>query len=176
LPARIVYRGAVRAGTVTKPNAGQQVAIIGADSVMIRRETGAGVPLYVTVPLSAYSGVLLSVHDAPEGRTVALRLHHRNDDLDVPLFEADDTDDVIADWQAWSRTLSRPLLIQNADGEICEPLERLGGVVVKRPLARRANRFFADRRPRFLCERKTGGTLPKTVYREDEIIARDVAS
>ena len=170
LPARVTYLGAARAGTA------QHVAIIGQDSVMIRRETEAGVPLYVTVPLAAYSGVLLTANDAVHGSghgpSVALTLHHPNGDLDVPLFEADDTDDVIADWQAWSRTLARPLLIRNSDGEICEPRERLGGLTVKPPMARRANRFFADRRPRFLCERRTGGPAFGAVYAEAEIIAR----
>ncbi|MCT8970362.1 DUF6101 family protein [Microbaculum marinisediminis] len=173
LPARVVYKGVSRAGGHAP---GQHVAIVGRDSVMIRRETNAGVPLYVTVPLSAYAGVLLSVHDGPEGRIVGLTLHHRNGDLEVPLFEADNTDDVIADWQVWSRTLSRPLLIRNADGTVCEPQERLGGVIVKRPVARRANRFFAERRPKFLCQRGTGGRLSGIIYREDEIIARDIAS
>jgi hypothetical protein len=169
LPARVSYRGAARAGTAA------QVAIIGADSVMIRRETGAGVPLYVTVPLRAYAGVLLSVRETASGQAVALRLHHKNGDLDVPLFEAESTEDVIADWQAWARTLARPLLIQNADGEIVEPFERLGGVVVKMPAARRANRFFAERRPRFLCKRRIGGRPSGAVFDEAEIIARDTA-
>lgn len=167
LPARVSYSGAARAGTAP------QIAIIGRDSVMIRRETGAGIPLYVTVPLSAYRGVLLSVRERPGGPLVALRLHHANGDLGVPLFEADDTNDVIAEWQLWARALARPLLIENADGEICEPFERLGGVVVKRPKARRANRFFAERRPRFLCARKTGGRPSGVVHRDAEIIARD---
>jgi len=178
LPARVTYRNVAHAGSA-RQTGGQQisadhVAIIGADSVMIRRETGAGVPLYVTVPLAAYSGVLLAVHHGLQGSTVELRLHHPDPDLDVPLFEADDTDDVIADWQAWSRTLGRPLLIRNADGEICEPRERLGGVFVKPPMARRANRFFADRRPRMLCNRKVGGRPAGIVHRGDEIIARDM--
>jgi hypothetical protein len=167
LPARVTYQGAARAGTA------QQVAIIGQDSVMIRRETNAGVPLYMTVPLAAYSGVLLSVHDSDFGPSVELTLHHPNGDLGIPLFEADDTNDVIADWQAWSRTLARPLLIQNSDGEISEPRERLGGVTVKPPLARRANRFFAERRPRFLCERSTGGPTKGPVNTGAEIIARN---
>ncbi len=173
LPARVVYHGTPRAGGHA---AAGQVAIIGRDSVMIRRETGAGVPLYVTVPIAAYSGVLLAVRDEPGAPLVELRLHHSNSDLDVPLFEADDTCDVIADWQSWARTLSRPLLIRDADGTITEPYERLGGVVVKPAAARRANRFFAERRPRFLCRRSVGGRLPGLVHREAEIIARDVAS
>jgi Family of unknown function (DUF6101) len=166
LPARVTYRGAARAGTAL------QVAIIGQDSVMIRRETNAGVPLYVTVPLAAYSGVLLTAKETVHGPSVALTLHHPNGDLDVPLFEADDTDDVIADWQAWSRTLARPLLIRNSDGEIREPRRRLGGLTIKSPTARRANRFFAERRPRFLCERRTGGPAHGAIYVEHEMFAR----
>jgi Family of unknown function (DUF6101) len=168
LPARVVYRDATRAGDAPR------IAIIGSEKIMIRRETGAGVPLYLTVPLRAYAGVLLSVRDTPDTCRVSLQLHHPNRDLGVPLFEADDTDDVIADWRAWSRTLRRPLLIEENDGGICEPFERIGAVTVKRPKARRVNTFFAERRPKFLCRRKVGGAFPGAVFHEDEIIARAV--
>ena len=186
LPARVVYSDSDRR---RQKAARQQVAIVGEDSVMIRRETGAGVPLYMTVPLSAYQGVLLQVRDetepttaGPAGETssepfgealAALHLHHANPDLAVPLMEADDTDDVIADWQAWGRMLRRPLLIRGVDGSICEPYVRLGELIIRPAAARRANTFFRERRPRFLSRRQVGGRFPGRVYRETEIIARD---
>lgn len=168
LPARVDYAGAARAGTTP------QTAVIEADRVVIRRMTGAGVPLYVSVPLRAYRGVLLT---APEGggAGVSLRLDHDNGDLAVPLFEAADCDEVIADWQAWSRTLRKPLLIADADGTVYPAEDRLGALAVASPKARRVNRFFAERRPRFLCRRKVGGAPSGIVHREDEIIARDTA-
>ncbi|MEJ8571043.1 DUF6101 family protein [Microbaculum marinum] len=166
LPARVTFHGWSRAGGVP------QTAVVGRDGVMIRRETNAGAPLYVTVPIGSYRGVLLSVRDRRGTVRVGLRLHHANCELGVPLFEADDTDDVIAEWQAWGRALARPLLIETALGEIYEPDARIGAVAVKPPRARRANRFFEERRPRFLCGRKMGGALPGIVHREDEIIAR----
>jgi len=180
LPARVVYSGRDQSGhdRHRRPASRQQVAIVGEESVMIRRETGAGVPLYMTVPLSAYQGVLLQVRDAAtagDEALAALHLHHANPDLAVPLMQADDTDDVIADWQAWGRTLRRPLLIRGVDGSICEPYVRLGGLIVRPTAARRANTFFRERRPRFLSKRQVGGAFPGRVYRETEIIARDTA-
>lgn len=168
LPARVDYLGATRAGTTP------QTAVVSPDRVTIRRMTGAGAPLYVGVPLSAYRGVLLSVRSEGGSERISLKLHHPNDELAVPLFEADDMDDVVADWQAWGRMLARPLLIEQADGAIAEPYERLGSLVVKRPRARRANRFFAERRPRMLCSRRVGGRSSGLVHRDDEIIARAV--
>lgn len=165
LPARVEYFGAVRAG------ARRHSAVIGPDSIVIRRMTGAGVPLYVTVPVRCYRGVLLTAADGGDER-VALRLVHANDELAVPLFEADDADDVLADWQAWGRALARPLLIEDADGVLCEPHDRLGSLIVKRPKARRVNKFFAERRPRFLCRRAVGGKWTGAVHHEPEIIAR----
>lgn len=175
LPARATYQGASCAGT-NQISANPMVAIIGPESVMIRRETSAGVPLYTTVPLTAYRGVLLSVRDDHNTTWVSLKLHHPNADLCVPLLYSDDTCDVIADWQSWSRTLKRPLLIENAGGEISEPNVRLGGLIVKPARARRANRFFAERRPQFLCKRRVGGKMPGVVHDGDEIIARSVSA
>ncbi len=165
LPARIDYQGTVRAGYIP------QTAVIADKVVVIRRMTGAGVPLYVTVPLAAYSGVVLT-SDA-DGEGVALRLDHPNRDLAIPLYRSGDADDVIAEWQAWGRTLRRPILIEDADGEVRDPHERIGMLIVHRPKARRLNRFFADRRPRVLMNRKLGGRPSGLVHRDDEIIARD---
>jgi len=170
LPARASYEVASRAGAVP------MVAIIGPESVMIRRESRAGVPLYSTVPLEEFRGVLLSVRERHDATWVSLELFHDDPDLSVPLLWADDTDDVIADWQSWSRTLRSPLLLRSPSGEITTPHMRLGGLVVNPPRARRANTFFAERRPKFLCTRRVGGRLPGIIHREDEIIARSVSA
>lgn len=167
LPARVDYRGLARAGYT------DQTAVIGPEGVMIRRITGAGVPLYVSVPLSAYRGIVLAVEEEGGLERFTLRLDHASRELAVPLLEAADTDDIVADWQAWGRMLARPLFLEEPDGELRAPHERLGGLVVKRPRARRVNRFFAERRPKMLCRRKPGGPARGPVHRETEIIARD---
>jgi hypothetical protein len=131
-------------------------------------------PPHVSVPLGAYRGVLLTSAAGP-GDRVVLRLDHANEELAIPLFDSDDCDDVIADWQAWSRTLRRPLLIADLDGTLIEAQSRLGALTVEPPRARRLNAFFAERRPRFLCRRRVGGLPPGIVHNEDEIIARDIA-
>jgi hypothetical protein len=165
LPARVDYAGKTRAGTTP------QTAVIERDRVVIRRMTGAGVPLYMSVPLASYRGVLLSA----AGDGVVLRLEHENGELAVPLYRADDADDVLAEWQAWSRTLGRPLLISDADGVAHDAEDRVGALIVRRPKARRVNKFFAERRPRVLCRRKVGGPATGPVHSEDEIIARDTS-
>lgn len=166
LPARVDYPGVTRAGTC------RQTAVIGPEIVVIRRMTGADVPLYMSVPLKSYRGVLLTAADG-SGDRVALRLEHDNAELAVPLFEADDTDDVMADWQAWSRALRRPLLIADSDGVAHPAQDRLGALVIHRPRARRVNKFFAERRPRILTRRHVGGRPSGRVHAETEIIARD---
>lgn len=47
-------------------------------------------------------------------------------------------------------------------------------VAMIRPMARRANRFFADRRPEFLSKRQMGEIHRVVIWRdEDELIARE---
>lgn len=168
LPARVAFAGPARAGAAV------HTVVIDREAVMIHRTSTTGLPLYISVPVSSYRGVLLSAREEDGAARVVLRLLHANGDLGVPLLEADDADDVIADWRAWGSALGRPLLIEDAEGQVREPFSRLGAVLVKPVKARRVNTFFAERRPRFLCARRVGGPPPGRVHREDEIIARDV--
>lgn len=51
---------------------------------------------------------------------------------------------------------------------------RGGRVAMFPPMARRANRFFADRRPEFLAKRQMGEVHQFVIWRdEDELIARE---
>lgn len=169
LPARVAFTSIARAGSAV------HTVVIDREDVMIHRAGEGRIPLTISVPVSAYRGVLLSTREDGGILSVALRLLHRNSDLAVPLLIGEDSDDAIADWSAWGRTLRRPLLIEDADGCVSEPFERLGGVLLRPAKARRVNKFFAERRPRMLCTRQVGGQTSGIVHREDEIIARGIA-
>ncbi len=168
MPVHIGYAGRGRRGPVS------QVAVIRPEVVTIRRECEAGVPLYITVPVRAYRGVVLSVRMGAAGEEVSLRLEHGNADLAIPLFVSTDADEALAEWRAWGKALSCPLLVEDAEGRVSQVEPHVGGIAVQPPRARRANKFFAERRPRFLTRRRTGGVATGPVLREDEIIARGI--
>ena len=72
----------------------------------------------VKVPVAAFLGVALRLTPSPEGgpNSVAVSLEHRDPALSVPLYTAEHTNDVVAEWQLWARILGRPLLVTDADG------------------------------------------------------------
>nr|WP_280113385.1 DUF6101 family protein [Lutibaculum baratangense] len=168
MPIRIGYSGRGRRGPVP------QLAVIRRETVVIRRECEAGVPLYIQVPTRSYRGVVLSARAGTDGQEISLRLEHGNADLAVPLPVEGSPEDALETWHVWAELLGCPLLIEDADGRIHDVERRLGGLAVRPPRARRANRFFAERRPRFLTRRRVGGVATGPVLREDEIIARGV--
>ncbi|MCB1475279.1 MAG: hypothetical protein H6883_01820 [Rhodobiaceae bacterium] len=143
-------------------------ATLEASRVTFRRAGDGRPPLYVTVPVSCYQGVVMT----RSGEALQLVLRHRNGDLDLPLLEAEDDDDIIADWQAWARILDCPALIEGADGALVDPFPKLGELKVDRPRARRANTFFRERRPKKLMYREVGGEAGPVHRDEREIIAR----
>ena len=55
--------------------------------------------------------------------------------LSLPLYRADDGDDIVAEWQSWARVLGLPLLVAEADGVLREPFDRIGAVRVAAPAA-----------------------------------------
>lgn len=169
LPARLAFTSVARTGSAV------HTVVLGRENVMIRRVGEGRIPLTISVPVSSYRGILLSTREDGGMLSIMLRLLHRNNDLAVPLLTGGDADDAVADWSAWGRMLRRPLLIEDADGCVREPFERLGGVLLRPVKARRVNRFFAERRPKMLCRRQVGGRPCGVVHREDEIIARDLA-
>ena len=93
--------------------------------------------------------------DQPAG--VAVYLEHRDPALSIELYSAENSDDVVAEWQLWSRVLGVPALVAGSDGEFSEPFPRLGAVLCKAPAQRRRRRSpLAKRRPRFLTRRRAG--------------------
>ena len=91
------------------------------------------------------------------------------------MFSAYDYDDVVAEWQLWARVLKLPLLIADRDGNLREPVPRLGalGMADVAPRRRRRN-AIKSRRPAFLLRRRTGFMPTRSIvhHGEREIIAR----
>lgn len=139
---------------------------------VIQGRLSSGVPLFLDVPVSAYRGVAARL--VPVGSDGALRvsleLLHADPALTLTLAVADDPADIAADWQAWGKALTLPLLLVTPDGKVTT------AEVARRPAAttqRRARRFLAGRRPRFLARRKTGRPGPAERLEAREIIARN---
>src|SRR6266516_8137927 len=72
-----------------------------------------------------FLGVALHLVASEAGECVALSLAHRDPALSVPLFSESGSDDVIAEWQLWARTLRLPLLVADRGGNLREPFERM---------------------------------------------------
>ena len=137
-----------------------------------------GMRIALNVPVQAFLGVSIRLtpeqNGAPAG--VGVFLEHRDPALSIELYAAQNSDDVVAEWQLWSRVLGVPCLVAGADGAFAEPFPRLGAVRFKAPAQRRRRRSsLSKRRPRFLARRRTGMTrLGSQVHRQErEIIARN---
>jgi hypothetical protein len=132
----------------------------------------------VNVPVSAYLGVAVRM-EAPAAGTpggVAVVLEHRDPGLSVPLYQAAEGTDIVAEWRTWARVLSLPLLVAGADGGLREPFARIGAVRIAAPLGRRRRRgTIKARRPSIFLRRKAGDAKrPVTIHAgEREIIARN---
>jgi hypothetical protein len=112
--------------------------------------------------------------ETPAG--VAVFLEHRDPALSLELYAAQNADDVVAEWQLWSRVLGVPCLVAGSDGALREPFPRLGAIRTKPPAQRRRRRSaVSKRRPRFLARRRAGVTRNAAlVHRQErEIIARN---
>jgi hypothetical protein len=145
------------------------------ERVTLRRSV-RGVPMKVSVPVSAFLGVAMRMvpPDAAAPATVTVTLEHRDQGLTVPLFAAPDSTDLIAEWRMWARVFGLPLLVAGEDGKLHEPFARLGAVSVGTPRERARRRSaIVKRRPRILMRRKPGRPGATVVHREREIIARN---
>ena len=147
------------------------------ERVILRRAV-QGMRIALNVPVQAFLGVSIRLtpehNGAPAG--VGVFLEHRDPALSIELYAAQNSDDVVAEWQLWSRVLGVPCLIAGSDGAFSEPFPRLGAVRCKAPAQRRRRRSaVSKRRPRFLARRRSGVTrLAPLVHREErEIIARN---
>ena len=142
------------------------------ERIVLRRSV-RGMLMAVNLPVASYLGVALRI-EPPDG-AVALVLEHRDSALSLPLYRADESTDVVAEWQSWARALKLPLLIAEADGELREPFERIGALRVAAPLRRRRKRSAVKaRRPSIFLRRKPGRRLGAAAvhHGEREIIAR----
>jgi hypothetical protein len=93
----------------------------------------------------------------------------------LPLYHASEGTDIVAEWQAWARVLSLPLLVAEESGHLREPFARIGALRVAASVARRRRRgTLKARRPSILLRRKPGNTnrAPVVHKHEREIIAR----
>jgi hypothetical protein len=146
------------------------------ERVVLRRAV-RGIRMAVKVPVAAFQGVALRLIPSAGGpNTVAVSLEHRDPGLSVPLYSAEHTNDVVAEWQLWARVFGLPLLVADPAGSLREPFRRLGGVRVGAPAPRRRRRnAIKARRPSILLRRRPGvmPELPVVHRREREIIARN---
>jgi Family of unknown function (DUF6101) len=147
------------------------------ERVILRRAV-QGMRIALNVPVQAFLGV--SIRLTPEGDDtpagIAVFLEHRDPALSIELYAAQNSDDVVAEWQLWSRVLSLPRLVAGSDGALSEPFPQLGAVCCKPPAQRRRRRSaLAKRRPKFLVRRRAGvaRSLALVHRGEREIVARN---
>jgi Family of unknown function (DUF6101) len=147
------------------------------ERVILRRAV-QGMRIALNVPVKAFRGVAIRLipeqDDQPGG--VAVYLEHVDPALSIELYSAENSDDVVAEWQLWSRVLGVPCLVAGSDGAFSEPFPRLGAVRCKQPAQRRRRRSpLARRRPKFLARRRAGTNrvAPLVHQGEREIIARN---
>ena len=145
---------------------------------VIMRRAVQGMRIALNLPLQSYLGVSIRVvaeqHDTPAG--IAVFLEHRDPALAIELYAADNADEVVAEWNSWSRALDVPMLVADAEGRLAEQSPRLGAVRVSAPSQRRRRRnALHRRRPKFLVRRKPGVMRGAAqVHRDErEIIARN---
>jgi hypothetical protein len=170
LPLRFEARDAAADGSV-------RFVELTRERVVLRRSV-LGMLMAVNLPVASYLGVALRI-EPPVGdaeSAVTLMLEHRDRALSLPLYRADDSTDVVAEWQSWARALKLPLLVAEADGRLREPFERVGSLRVGAPRPRRRKHStLKRRRPSIFLRRKPGRRLDAApVHRgEREIIARN---
>ena len=147
------------------------------ERVILRRAV-QGMRIALNVPVQAFLGVSIRMtpeqNGAPAG--IGVFLEHRDPALSIELYRAQDTNDVVAEWQLWSRVLGVPCLVAGSDGGMAQPFPTLGKVRFKAPAQRRRRRSpLSKRRPRFLARRRTGvmRVAPLVHQGEREIIARN---
>ncbi len=133
----------------------------------------SGLPISFALPARVFRGVAARAIDHGDGDvTVTLELHHDDPDLCIPLLVAHDLCDIAADWRSWSEAYRIPMMMVEADG-VARPLENhLTNFGKAKSAPRRRYSYFADRRPRFLVRRKTGGMGMAMKLEGRELIAR----
>lgn len=134
---------------------GHRSVTLDQERVLLMRRLGA-VAMNVALPVASYRGIALRIipgeHEKDDRVTVSLV--HRDRDFDIPLYEASDDEDVIAEWRLWGTTLGLPLMIEGIDGHLVAADKRIGALTVDRPRPRRRHAMLTGRRPRFLTRRR----------------------
>jgi hypothetical protein len=146
------------------------------ERVILRRAV-RGMRIALNVPVKAFRGVSIRLTpergEKPAG--VAVYLEHIDPALSIELYSAENSDDIVAEWQSWASVLGLPRIVAGSDGAFSEPFPQMGGVRIK-PVAprRRRKSAVARRRPKFLVRRRAGAvrTMPLVHEGEREIIAR----
>jgi hypothetical protein len=170
LPLRFEARDAAADGSV-------RFIELTRERVVLRRSV-RGMLMAVNLPVASYLGVALRI-EPPAGTAasaVTLVLEHRDSALSLPLYRADDSSEVVAEWQSWARVLQLPLLVTEPDGRLREPFARIGALRIAAPAPRRRKRSAVKaRRPSIFLRRKPGRRLGGAAvhHGEREIIARN---
>jgi hypothetical protein len=146
------------------------------DRVVMRRAV-RGIPMSVGVPVCEFRGLTLRLVSFADGgpKAVAIVLEHRDPSLSLPLFVAEEDEDIVTICKAWSRVLRLPLLTE-AYRRPGKRLVRVGALVAGKASPRRRRRAtIKQRRPSILMRRKPGRASDETVLHRDEreIIARN---
>jgi hypothetical protein len=143
------------------------------ERVVVRRCVD-GIAMALDLPLPEFLGVALRVKPQGDSEAVSVTLEHPDPVFSIPLYAAGDSDDVVAEWQAWAEVLRRPLLITDDAGGLHELFPRLGALRLGRMSPRRRRRTpMKGRRPSIRWRRRAG-TAPAAVHRDErEIIARE---
>jgi hypothetical protein len=150
LPARFV-------GPDAAANDGERAIVLDPERVVLARRLGQ-VAMKIELPLTSYRGVAVRILPGEtelEDR-MSVTLVHTDRALDVPLFEASDDSDIIAEWRLWGATLNLPLLLEGLDGRVVAAETRLGNMVVDAARPRRRQAYLGNRRTRFAARRRMG--------------------
>jgi hypothetical protein len=158
------------------------------ERVVLRRSL-RGMQRAISMPVSAFAGVVLKVMLSDEGWTAetvaAVLLAHKDPSLMLPLLVTPQVDDALVEWRRWSHALGLPLLVDDESG-LHEPFTHkpfvskffvnLGQLRIARQLPRRRRRTALKRRRPSIPLRRSFAklTAAASVYRgEREIIVRD---
>ncbi|GAA0778769.1 hypothetical protein E1180_19570 [Roseibium denhamense] len=170
LPAQFQQRLESRPGTPSLPSD----IHLDRDQAIIKRRI-AGVPITISVAMSAFDGVMVRI--VPGGRpgeiTASLILKHPDTALSITLAETSAPDNLATLWSMWAQTLSLPMLVCDLGGDV-KPIEAFSATSATAPAPRRKMRLLTGRRPRFLNRRMVGHSsgMPVSHANEREIIAR----
>lgn len=168
LPARFTAKDNTADGCI-------RIVELDRERVILRRVL-RGMQMTVNLPVQAYRGVAIALDRTHEAPRLTVSLEHNDRALSVPLYAAQDSDNIAAEWQLWAQVLRLPLLVADAGGALREPFPSLGALRVRNAAARRRRRHtISKRRPRIVFRRRASALpLDAPVHAgEREIIARD---